>query len=495
MKKSRWHEDPPRWRDARPPFSSFDQQRLSTEVRALPAPRDLDETRLAEIRRDVLAAEVGAAAGLTVARYRPRMWLRMALFALVFLALGSLATTLVARTLLFRSPRIGGPQIEPLERPPQAARGKTRRWRMTTRDSAEIEVRVAPEGAEIAVVDGDAELSGPDVVAPVTLSRGESWREGGAARPAAEAPLLPSVEQPHGATAVPRGAQAGESVEKRTASASAARSHSAQARVSPAVANAAPPRSPVGSGDGVPTASTARARVSTTGSPPAFVAPASPPGSAQASAQLWAPALEPPPLVPLPTPPRNARTPNTERTKLLALAAPRVPGPTLVADAAAEAYLVTAALRTLRIDGLPTEALAKLDEHGRRFPSGVLAREASLARVEALLKLGRRRAALAVLDGLALTAQGADRSALLARGELRADGERCSDARRDFDQLLDAVATDGAAERALHARARCSARAQDWTAARADLHLLKQHFPDGTRHADVESLLRQLSSP
>lgn len=471
MKRSRVHDDgsaaaadPVRWRDMRPPSASPQQQRLFVEVRALPSPRDLDDAHLADIRRDVLAAAGRFRSGLPMTPHRPTVWLRMALFALVFLALGSLATTLAARSFLLRIQRTGGPEIEPLDRQPSATRGKTRRWRMTTRDSAEIELRVAPEGAEIAVVDGDAELSGPSVAAPITLSRGESWRESDAGRQPPLAAKSGAAEAPSSAAAQIRG---GGPSEKRT---------------SP------PPRTP-SSPDRVPAA------IATTIAPRARSELGVASAADAAATSLAARALEPPPLVPLPTSAQGARGSNADRASMLALTSPGSIGRSRVADGAAEAFLVTGALRTLRIDGLPSEALAKLDEHRRRFPNGVLAREAALARVEALLKLGRRRAALDVLDGIGLTAHGADRSALLARGELRADGERCSEARRDFDQLLDATGTDGAAERALYARARCSVRAQDWVRARADLQLLRQRFPDGSRRADTESLLRQIPQP
>jgi outer membrane protein assembly factor BamD (BamD/ComL family) len=38
----------------------------------------------------------------------------------------------------------------------------------------------------------------------------------------------------------------------------------------------------------------------------------------------------------------------------------------------------------------PKEALAKLEEHARRFPNGTLAQEREVMAIDALLRLGRR---------------------------------------------------------------------------------------------------------
>src|SRR6185436_16046057 len=152
--------------------------------------------------------------------------------------------------------------------------------------------------------------------------------------------------------------------------------------------------------------------------------------------------------------------------------------------------VVASALRALRIDRDPQRALEKLDDHRRLFPGGVLRREAMLARVEALLGLGRNDAALDVLDSLSLGGTGADRKATLARAELRAAGGRCAQALGDLDRLVDAPGPDDdVAARALYGRARCRLRARELDAARADLRAYLGRFPRGDRRVEAEALL------
>lgn len=55
---------------------------------------------------------------------------------------------------------------------------------------------------------------------------------------------------------------------------------------------------------------------------------------------------------------------------------------------AAELALIRASDQLLR-DGKASEALAKLDEHARRFPAGALAEERSASRIFVLCALGR----------------------------------------------------------------------------------------------------------
>jgi hypothetical protein len=169
--------------------------------------------------------------------------------------------------------------------------------------------------------------------------------------------------------------------------------------------------------------------------------------------------------------------------------APSAPTPAPLASApsaiAEESALLGAALRKLREHNDPAGALALLDEHDGRFAAnGALLDEASTTRIEALLRLGRRGPALALLEARTLSPVGHGRELLASRGELRADEGRCAEAILDFDALLtDDTAGDDAAERALYDRAACRARAGGNASARADLEAYVARFPSG-RFAD-----------
>ncbi|HXU01526.1 MAG TPA: hypothetical protein VN903_11060 [Polyangia bacterium] len=157
-----------------------------------------------------------------------------------------------------------------------------------------------------------------------------------------------------------------------------------------------------------------------------------------------------------------------------------------------EADDLAAALRQLRGDGDARGALARLDDYQRRHPTGALAREAALARVEALLSLGRDTAALDVLDGLALDGAEVDRRVALARAELRAAAGRCADAVGDFARARSGDANDDVAARALYGEGVCDLRTGDRRAARAAFETYQRRFPNGPRRADVERALANL---
>jgi hypothetical protein len=160
-----------------------------------------------------------------------------------------------------------------------------------------------------------------------------------------------------------------------------------------------------------------------------------------------------------------------------------------------EAADLTGVLRLLRAQNDAAAALARLDEHDRRYPAGVLAREAALARVEALLGLGRDGAALQLLDRLALEGNGVDRRALLARAELRAAAGRCLDASGDFARVRGgdgADASDDVAARALYGDGLCHLRGGDLSGARAAFEAYLRGFPNGPRRQDVERALLRI---
>lgn len=148
-------------------------------------------------------------------------------------------------------------------------------------------------------------------------------------------------------------------------------------------------------------------------------------------------------------------------------------------DVPGDQQLIANALLKLRHEHDPVAALRALDEYDRRYPGGVLAIEAALARVDALLALGRTRDALTALDGVSFFS-GVLRAEELQtlRGELRAENDRCVGAVADFDVII-ARARPDLRERALFGRAGCRARLGDDPGARADLDDYAARFPRG----------------
>ncbi|HYJ10618.1 MAG TPA: hypothetical protein VEX18_16460 [Polyangiaceae bacterium] len=135
------------------------------------------------------------------------------------------------------------------------------------------------------------------------------------------------------------------------------------------------------------------------------------------------------------------------------------------------------ALEKLRRDRDGVGALQLLDEHHARFPSGVLALEAAVARIDALLLLGRRADALEHLARLPLARVGRRMELQLLRAELYAERD-CREALADFDAVL-AAAPAPLSERALYGRATCRLRAGDTAGGRADLDRYLARFPSG----------------
>jgi hypothetical protein len=149
----------------------------------------------------------------------------------------------------------------------------------------------------------------------------------------------------------------------------------------------------------------------------------------------------------------------------------------------AESRLLADALTLLRQRREPARALRALDAYERRFPAGALAPEASAARIDALLELGRRGQALERLDALALDRlPPLPRAAELRvlRGELRAGGGSLAGAVSDFTAALGMTgAPSSVIERALYGRGSSRARLGDTAGARADLQDYLRRFPRG----------------
>lgn len=145
---------------------------------------------------------------------------------------------------------------------------------------------------------------------------------------------------------------------------------------------------------------------------------------------------------------------------------------------ALESELLQRALEKLRRDHDGVGALAALDVYGARFPGGLLALEAAVARIDALLLLGRRAEALRALESLPLARVGRRTELQLLRAELYAERD-CRMALPDFDAVLAAAAPAPLGERALYGRATCRARLADAAGARADLARYLARFPQG----------------
>jgi hypothetical protein len=170
------------------------------------------------------------------------------------------------------------------------------------------------------------------------------------------------------------------------------------------------------------------------------------------------------------------------------------PPPPLLSGTSAlarESRLLARAIAELRHDGNAEQALATLEEHRREFGSAsALSPEATAARIEALLRLGRHAQALALLDAKVLGTTGPQREMLVARAELRLDKGRRGAALHDFDRLLaGSDKADAVAERARFGRANCRAQMGDAEGARSDLEAYLAAFPEGRFAAEARTTL------
>lgn len=127
-------------------------------------------------------------------------------------------------------------------------------------------------------------------------------------------------------------------------------------------------------------------------------------------------------------------------------------------------------------------ALAGLDEYIARFPGGVLVREARVARIDALLMLGRADEAQQALEALPLDEHGRSTELQLIRAELRARAD-CRRAEADFTAVLAHVRTPALEERALYGRAACRSTSGNTAGAADDLRRYVDRFPTGA-HSD-----------
>jgi tetratricopeptide (TPR) repeat protein len=153
-----------------------------------------------------------------------------------------------------------------------------------------------------------------------------------------------------------------------------------------------------------------------------------------------------------------------------------------------ESELLARALAKLRRDRDARTALALLDQHARDFPAGALRLEADVARVDALLALGRSAEALGLLERLPIDRLGRGAELRVLRGELRAQRDPAN-ALADFERALAAEPSPDLAERALYGRAGGHLRLGDEARGRADLEAYLARFPNGRFAAEARRRL------
>lgn len=192
------------------------------------------------------------------------------------------------------------------------------------------------------------------------------------------------------------------------------------------------------------------------------------------------------PLVPQPSLPRAPHAPVAEQLEpTLVEARPSVaafaaPAPVQSSQLGLEAASLEVALTALRGGGAAraASALRQLDQHLRDFPRGSLELEARVARVDALLTLGRRHDARHELSTLPIERVGRKNELRLIRAELRADQD-CRAALADFQVLVEQALQGSFAERALFGRGACLLRLGDGAGAARDFDRYLERFPNG----------------
>jgi hypothetical protein len=472
--------DPPRWRDVRPSTTDgeaagpADVERdigaASRSVTAAPGP---DELRLAQVRQRALQhAERARQVGMRDKRaslffgweggpWRWSHWARLGPVVFVSLLVGGVATAVTGRLIqrYGAAPAPSTPAAAPADNRAVTRGARHRRWRVTVKSPTNLELAVGPDGAEIAVVEGQANMSGEGITDSVEVLPGKSWKEGDSPLPVPTA--LPPAPMVPGAGAPPP---------VRTL---------ARAETMAGKARGNGPRATTTTwGGGVTDTSSGR------------IGEAPPPSP-----------FQPPPLPPLALPLAPARPAKISQPRLWGgsdvepgprQSAEPAPAPSAPVATVGEATLVARALGRLRREHDPLWALQDLDEHARAFPRGELRREASLARAEALLALDRRIDALAILDGVRLSGAETERSVALARAELRVQEGRHGEAIGDFDRVLVGSAGDALSERALFGRGLCRLRGGDLGGARADLNAHLERFPSSHRRGEIEKVLGRI---
>lgn len=160
---------------------------------------------------------------------------------------------------------------------------------------------------------------------------------------------------------------------------------------------------------------------------------------------------------------------------------------------ALEANALERVLVKLRRERDAQGALRLLDESQALFVRGSLSLEAEVARLDALLMLGRRDEALQILDHLPFAQVGRGGELRLVRAELRARND-CGRALTDFDVLVGQPLALPLLERAIYGRAACELQVGDQHQALADLNRYLTRFPRGRFVDLVQTRLSRLSA-
>jgi hypothetical protein len=190
-----------------------------------------------------------------------------------------------------------------------------------------------------------------------------------------------------------------------------------------------------------------------------------------------------PPLVPqpsLPAPQLAVALPEAPAPVEGTIASAPTPAPAQSSRLGLEAASLETALSALKGGGAERgqRALSALDQHLRVFAGGALELEARVARVDALLVLGRRHEARRELSALPIEHVGRKNELRLIRAELRADDD-CRLALQDFHVLVELPLPPAWAERALFGRGACLLRLGDKASADRDFARYLERFPDG----------------
>ena len=187
--------------------------------------------------------------------------------------------------------------------------------------------------------------------------------------------------------------------------------------------------------------------------------------------EVASPVPEPLPLAPPPT----ASTAPTTSPPVARGSAP-LPA---VSD---EVRALDRAMGYLRRDHNAVAALATLEQYLDRYPHGALHQEARMARIDALLMLGRQQQALDALEATTFDRGLRSTELLVVRAELHAARD-CGRAKRDFSAALARSPDAGLLERILYGRGVCLIKMQDAATASADIRSYLGRFPKGA-HAD-----------
>jgi hypothetical protein len=203
----------------------------------------------------------------------------------------------------------------------------------------------------------------------------------------------------------------------------------------------------------------------------------------QAELAVVAPSVVPAPPLPRGAAQRKAEPVTVEPAPPSSASSAAFPVPSTAASSSRlgqEASSLAAALSALKAGGRDNaaRALRAIDRHLQTFAHGALELEARVARVDALLILGRRQEARRELSALPIDNVGRKNELRLIRAELRADDD-CRAALGDFQVLVAQSLPSAWAERALFGQGACRLKLGDETGAARDFARYLERFPNG----------------